>query len=339
MANLQRILLIQTAFIGDVILATSLIEEVALRYPEAKIQFLLRKGNESLLKDHPKLEKLWVWDKKGGKYRNLFKLVKEINTFEIDLILNIQRFFSSGLFTALIKAKKKIGFKQNPMSWFFDHKVDHKIPHADIKSPYGSLHEVQRNLQLINSYDETKLTTDPKSVRPKLYTTQTQNLSKLNLSDNYIVMAPTSVWFTKQWEIGKWKELIGILEHHHQIVLIGGPSDRDIIDQLVLGPNVINMAGELSLLESAHLMKAAHAVIVNDSGPMHLASSVNAKTIAIFCSTIPEFGYYPLSEQSFVVESVRPECKPCGLHGHKSCPLGHFKCSSDISIKQVIELI
>jgi heptosyltransferase-2 len=79
---------------------------------------------------------------------------------------------------------------------------------------------------------------------------------------------------------------------------------------------------------------------VNDSAPMHFASAVNAPTTAIFCSTIPKFGFGPLSDQSFVVETNEAlSCRPCGLHGKKACPEGHFKCGKTINVKNLIDRI
>ena len=73
-------------------------------------------------------------------------------------------------------------------------------------------------------------------------------------------------------------------------------------------------------------MKKAKMNFVNDSGPLHLASSMNAPTTAFFCSTDPSFGFGPLAENRTVKEVKNLDCRPCGLHGHKNCPEGHFKC-------------
>jgi heptosyltransferase-2 len=100
------------------------------------------------------------------------------------------------------------------------------------------------------------------------------------------------------------------------------------------------MAGQLTFLESAALMKGAVMNFVNDSAPMHLASSINAPVAAVFCSTVPSFGFGPLSEKSYVVQSSEKlNCRPCGLHGHKKCPQGHFKCATTISIQSMIDCL
>lgn len=329
---MNKILIIQTAFIGDVILATSLIESTKKAYPNARIDFLLRAGNESLIQTSPHIEKVHIWDKKKSKLLGLIKLLFQIRSEKYDAVLNIQRFFNAGLLTALSGAKNKIGFHSNPLSRFFTKKVVHRIPHA---TRDGFLHEVQRNYQLLAKLNLSKVpaTID---IPPKLYFTD-KNIDKidsLNLTGPYFVLAPSSVWFTKQWQKKKWIELIEKLSNEGSVVLIGGPDDKDYLESL--GDNTINLAGKLNLLDSALLMKGAKRVFVNDSAPLHLASSVDAKVTAIFCSTVPDFGYTPISSDNIVIQRDRLDCMPCGLHGKKACPLGHFKCSADIDVDAVM---
>ena len=111
---MHKILIVQTAFIGDVILATGLIESLHQAFPESKIDFVLRKGNESLLKSHPFVNKLYVWDKKKNKFSNLINLISQIRKEKYDLVVNLQRFFSTGLITLFAKSKNKRGYNKNP---------------------------------------------------------------------------------------------------------------------------------------------------------------------------------------------------------------------------------
>jgi len=119
-----------------------------------------------------------------------------------------------------------------------------------------------------------------------------------------------------------------------RIYFLGSGKDSKICEEIIESTghaNSLNLAGKLSFLESAALMKDAIVNYVNDSAPMHLASSVNAATTAIFCSTIPAFGFGPLSEKSHIAETDEDlDCRPCGLHGLKKCPKEHFKCAYTI---------
>ena len=115
----MKFLIIQTAFIGDVVLATPLIEKLKQFYPDSEIDFLLRKGNEGLLTGHPLLRQVLIFDKKKGKYKNLFSLINTIRKEKYDHVINLQRFFASGMLTAFSGAKHTIGFDKSPLSFFF----------------------------------------------------------------------------------------------------------------------------------------------------------------------------------------------------------------------------
>ena len=324
---MRRILIIQTAFIGDVILATPLVEKLARFYPTSEIDFLVRQGNESLLKDHPKINEVLVWDKRKRKYNDMMRVAKRIRSREYDLLINLQRFASSGFLTSYSRAKRKIGFSKNPFSFLFSKKFPHRIGNG--------VHEVSRNLLLIQEM------TDDSFQRPVLYPSrQDQKRVAQFQEDQYYCIAPTSVLFTKQWPAHKWIALIDNLPRNRVVYLMGAKSDKKACAEIVKEtdhPAVHSLAGELSLLQSAALMGGAVRNYVNDSAPLHLCSAMNAPVTAIFCNTIPEFGFGPLSDDSKIVE-VEEEltCRPCGITGKKSCPKGHFKCAEDIKIDQVL---
>lgn len=321
---MNKILIIQTAFIGDVILATPIIEKLHAFYPEAKIDFLLRKGNEKLLANHPKINKVLIWNKNKRKTRNLIKTIKKVRASEYDAVINVQRFFASGLICGLSRANLKIGFTKNPLSFLFTKSYEHKI---------RGLHETNRNLSLIQEI------TDKKYVSPKLYPREVDYASIAKYIDiPYICIAPTSVWKTKEFPQVKWVELILSLDDRFIIYLLGGPSDKIACEEIkdhTERKNVINLSGKLEFLASAALMKGAAMNYVNDSAPMHMASALNAPCNAVYCSTKPSFGFGPLSLDSKIIETNNElKCRPCGLHGKKECPLGHFDCGHTIQTKQ-----
>jgi heptosyltransferase-2 len=182
--------------------------------------------------------------------------------------------------------------------------------------------------------------TDGNVAKPRLYPGKADEEAVIPFQHTpYICIAPTSVWFTKQFPAHKWIELIQQLPENLPIYLLGSPADEEACSyiQSTAGSNsVTNLAGKLSLLSSALLMQKAVMNYVNDSAPMHLASAMNAPTCAVYCSTVPSFGFGPLSDASHIVEKAEPlYCRPCGLHGYKACPEGHFKCAEDIEIDQL----
>ena len=324
MIDFKNILVIQTAFIGDAILASSLIEKLHAYYPNAKISILVRKGNESIYEGHPFITETLVWNKQHHKFKHLFQLMFKIRNSKYDCVVNCHRYASSGFLTGFSGAKHTCGYKENPFSFLFNYTIKHKIGNGT--------HETKRYNQLIEDF------TDQIVFKPKLYpsTVDIEYIKSLQKT-TYLCMAPASVWFTKQLPIKKWIELCDKTDANTVIYLLGAKSDLTLCESIKASSthkNIRIVAGQLSLLQSAALIKAAKMTYVNDSAPLHLASSVNAAVTAFFTSTIPEFGFGPLSDNSTLIEVTDLECRPCGLHGYKACPLGHFKCGylMDLSV-------
>lgn len=329
---MKKILIIQTASLGDVVLATPVIEKLSDQYPDAKIDFLLKYGYEGVLYRHPKLHFVIVWDKTEKKYKHLIELIKIIRETKYDAVINLQRFASSGLITALSGSKIRIGFNKNPLSLFFTKRIKHKIG-----SP-GSPHETIRNLKLIESI------TDGGGAPMKLYPSK-QDFAKVSQYKTvaFITIAPASLWFTKQYPEDKWIDFAEKLDKDIRIYFLGSPKEKQLCQRIIDGSghtNSLNLSGDMSFLESAALMRDAQMNFVNDSAPMHFASAMNANTTVVYCSTIPDYGFGPLSKNSQIIETKKQlNCKPCGLHGFKTCPKKHFECATTIETKQLLDII
>lgn len=331
---LAKILFIQTAFLGDAILSTALVETWCHYHPEDSIDVLVRKGHEKVFENSPGIRKVLVWNKQQQKYRKLLRLMVEIRKQQYAKVVNLQRFFSTGMITVCSGAKETIGFRKNPLSFLFTNSVEHEI------DPRKGTHEIERNHELIKAY------TGPHSLSPKLYPQNIQTfVSSLELHHPYITISPASVWFTKQFPAEKWIAFLNTLSPEFGVVLLGGPTDKDLcsfISEEVKKANpslrLMNCCGKLDILGSAAIMKQARMNYVNDSAPLHIASAMNAPVCAIFCSTVPGFGFGPLSDQKHIVQtSLKLNCRPCGLHGKRACPEGHFKCAMEIATEQLHE--
>jgi ADP-heptose:LPS heptosyltransferase len=329
---LTRFLIIQTAFIGDVVLATPLIEKLHAFFPDAQIDFLLRKGNEQLLSGHPYIHELLIWNKKENKQKNLFLILSQVRKRKYDKVINLQRFFATGLITSFSGARETIGFDKNPLSFLFTTKVKHRV------GGEKAVHEIVRNLELIRAF------TDNSVFKPALYPSLA-DFTRIDVltESNFITMSPASVWFTKQFPFSQWTSFVADIPADIGIYLLGGPEDAPLCELIRTGSgreDLKVLAGKLSFLQSAALMSRALMNYVNDSAPMHFASAMNAPVTAIYCSTIPEFGFGPLSDNNHIVEiKEKLYCRPCGLHGYKSCPEGHFKCARDIKQEQLLNTL
>lgn len=331
---MKSVLLIQTAFIGDLILSTVLIENLHLNYPGISIDFLVRKGNEELLQAHPFVRKVLSWDKKKSKYRHLFSLLQQIRKEEYDLVINVQRYAATGLLAGLSRAKIIIGYDKNPLSFLFTKKVAHKAG-----TEAEPVHETTRCNQLLETITTTSIT------KPGLYPSAADySFIRRYQQEPYLVLAPGSVWFTKQVPVSKWTAILKHLPIRQKIYIIGTKKEQAIataiMNELPAYTNIESLAGSLSILQSAALMQGALFNLVNDSAPLHIASAVNAPVIALFCSTIPGFGFTPLSDESYIVQAEpNLSCRPCGSHGKAACPRRHFDCGNLINDKRIASIV
>lgn len=324
----MKCLVIQTAFIGDVVLALPIAQVLHKQIEGSEIHFLVRKGNENLLENHPSVQQIWIWDKKA-KYRSAYQIIKEFRKEKYDVVINVQRYFMSGLITMLSGGKQKIGFKSNPFSSLFSQVIPHSL--------FSGEHEVQRNLKLLSPL----LSHVPEMVRPKLYPSEQDyaHVSKWK-SMPYVILSPSSVWFTKMWHKENWRRLAQQLSSEFKVYLIGGKGDFALYEEIrSRNSNIENLAGALTYLQSCALMVGSKRVITNDSAPLHFASAMNVPTTSIFCSTTPRFGFGPLSNDSIILSEEKLPCKPCGTHGKKHCPQKHFLCSQSISVNTVLQTI
>lgn len=316
----RKFLIIQTAFIGDVILATPIINNLYNCGIPIEIDVLVKKENASVLKNHKQINAIFTLDK-SSKLRSSLKLIRRFRKNKYDVVVNLHRFASSGIITACSGASTRIGFDKNPLAIFYTKKYKHSIG--------DGTHEVDRNLQLIKDWVKRP------NRMPNLELNGKDSEQVIKYQDTpYICLAPSSAWATKEAPAGIWIKTINeapiSIKHFY---LLGAPEDFEKCENIkvaVKDKQVINLCGKLNLRASASLMAKAAMNYVNDSAPLHLASSVNAPVRAFFCSTSPSFGFGPLSENSEIIEVTNLECKPCGLHGHKVCPKGHFKCGKNL---------
>ena len=309
------------------ILATPVLEALHQTFPDTSIDILVKSGMEGLFRSHPFLHDVITWDKKTGKFRNLFKILGKIRKTKYDAVINVQRFALTGILVALSGSKNRIGFMKNPLSLFFTESVQHIIREG--------MHETGRNLMLVESL------TGSSPVKPRLYPTVTDMVrTAVYKSPVYYTISPASLWFTKQYPAEKWLEFIRYIPPSQKVYFLGSKNDAELCEGIIrksVHPGCVNLAGKLDFLESASLMKDARMNFTNDSAPMHLASAVNAPVTVIYCSTVPAFGFGPLSDDSGIIEIKEAlYCRPCGLHGFPSCPEKHFRCATNINVDQLV---
>ncbi len=353
-----KILIIHTAFIGDVILITPVISGLKNWFPNAIIHALVIPQTEFLLKGNPQIDQLWVFDKrdKKKKWQHLSALAANLKKEKFDIIISPHRSATTALLVRLASPSLSIGFDRKWYARFIFHIRVHFqrgiVHHQDQVHP---VHEIERHLSLLQPLEKAASTTqkrlltiDDLSWQTSLFPDKEHAANALQLLSSqkgfsprkqFIVVAPGSVWATKRWPAEYFAELVKelALKLKRQVVLIGGKEDQELCLRIAANTptSVLNLAGKSNLLESAVVIQRAALLISNDSGPLHIANAMGTKVIAIFGATSPLFGFYPYQPGDVILEG-REVCQPCRAHGSDICPLGHFHCMRNILPKQVL---
>lgn len=331
----MKILVIQTAFLGDAILTLPLIQMLNSRFPESKISVIAIPASKEIFNVSHYVHNTIVYDKKGKdkSLKSYFRLLIRIRKEKFDKIYSSHRSFRSSLIVALSGTKETFGFNTSSMSVVYKNIVEYK----------KDIHEVARNLFLGGcdiSGDNWKIFPDLKINEET--SKKIENKIKNNFKNEFITIAIGSVWATKKYPINYFFEIAKYyISIGYGIALIGGKEDANESESLCnsLGGSVVSFAGKLSLIESIALIGASKLLICNDSAPTHLGMATSIPVVTLYCSTVKEFGFYPYADNSLILSYDKLDCKPCGIHGRTKCPLGHFNCGYKLTPQFVIDMI
>jgi len=330
---MSKILVIQTAFIGDVILVTPLFRAIRQELMGSQTYLIVIPETKSIVENNPFVKQLWIYDKKGkqkgiGGFRRLIKQIKEE---KFDIALLPHRSYRTALLTRFANIPIRIGFNRSPANWLYSHVVEYQ----------SSQHEIFRNLSLLEPFGASSKEIIPPEIfaRENDISAVDEILNTYNVpyEKNLITIAPGSIWPTKRWPESHFSELIDLFfKDQNNICLIGSEKDKKNGEQICENASgkVYNFIGKLSLTESTELLRRSNLLICNDSAPTHMGSAVNVPTISIFGSTVPEFGFGPVAEKNKILQKDL-SCRPCTDHGRIKCPIKTMECLKSITPQKV----
>ena len=327
---MPAVAVIQTAFIGDVVLATPLFESARLANPGAAIVAVVRRGCENLLGNNPFVDEVIVWDKHGDDrgIGGIIRLSGRIRRYGVGTALVPHRSFRSALMLALSGTKVRVGFGKGGGA--FLHTIRVRYP--------AGIHEVERNLTLADAVGWPG-----EGFTPAIFPDERDRSVVDDIvggGDRFCVFAPGSVWATKMWP-AEYYARIGndLAECGITVYLSGGMDDeglcRALADEI---PGAVSTCGLLTLRQSAELYRRSMFVLTCDTAPQHIAAAVGARVYAIFGPTVREFGFWPYGERGVLIEENVP-CRPCGIHGHNVCPEKHHRCMRTVTPDRVLKII
>ncbi len=325
-------LVVQTAFIGDMVLTTPLIAELAQRGP---VDVVGTPANISLLANNPHVRNTIAYDKRGaGALRRLIDIGRKLRMDRYDAAYLAQGSIRSGALALVAGIRKRVGFDTAGGRYLYSLRV-----------PYDEGSHHSERLRRLAREAAGPAEPSLEALRPRLYPGDAERakvdaLLRENSPGNepLVALAPGSVWATKRWPY--YPELAALLREHARVVIVGSPADSPLADAIrARATDAIDAAGRLSLLGSAELLGRCAAVVSNDSAPVHLASAMNVPTLAVFGPTVPAFGFGPVADVSDVVGHDSLACRPCHRHGPQRCPLGHWRCMGELSAHEVFQTL
>ena len=295
----MKILVIHTAFIGDIVLSTPLIQRLKDMYPESEIDYLTLPTNKSVISNNPNLNEIILYDKKGQDkgIKGFLRVLKILKQKKYDYAVIPHRFIKSILLAKLAKIPNIVGFDVATGSFLLNKKV-----HYDMKK-----HEVERLLDLVEYKGE--------KISIRIYPAK-ENFTKINKilehhgyfgneGQKLILVAPGSQRAEKMWPIEKYREIIERLKKNKNyfIGITGSKAEKKLSLNFPNDKNVIDFRGEINLVEFGALISKANIVVGNDSSPIHIASGFEKPfVIGIFGPGKRDLGFFPYTEKSNVIE-------------------------------------
>jgi heptosyltransferase II len=326
MVDRPSTLVIQTAFLGDVVLTTPLLSLLAQR--DGPVDVLTTPASASLLESHPAVRAVVRYDKHGVErgWRGLCRMGAQLRARRYRRVYLPHRSFRSAVLALWSGATERIGFADSPAAVTYTLRVPR----------LRAGHEVERLLALAG---ENQGEPPPVSLglSPEDHAGAEAWLASHGVGTRFVALAPGSVWGTKRWPY--YAELASVLDRAS--VVVGSQDDRSLANAIVAAAagRAVSAAGELSLRISAALIQRAAVLVTNDSAPLHLATAVGTPVVALFGPTVPGFGFGPRGADDVALGHDALPCRPCSRHGPQTCPLGHHRCLRELSVETVAKAV
>jgi heptosyltransferase-2 len=331
---------VHTAFIGDIILVTPLLQAIRDQWHAAQIIVVAIPVAAGVLSNHPAVDEIVTYDKKQSEQGigSLLNLARRLQEKRCDLALVPHRSLRSAVLARLAQIPCRIGFTRSAGRFLFTDLVR-----------YDKLsHEIDRNLSLLSPLgipmpNHALPSLHPDAIDRRIVEAELSQKFGTGANEPLIGVAPGSVWNTKRWPLAKFLKLSRMVYMEGaRVALIGGMEDRalcEIIEVMLPPDKVLNVAGRLSLLQSAELIRRCVALVSNDSAPLHMAVAMRTPVVALFGATVPRFGFAPRGEHDVVVETFGLPCRPCSRHGGERCPIGTFECMENIEPERIVDAL
>ena len=317
-------LVIQTAFLGDVVLTTPLLAALAARH--GPVDVVTTPAAAPLLETHPAVRRVVPYDKRGRDrgWAGLRGLARRLRSERYERAYLPHRSLRTAALALLARIPARIGFHDG---WPFFY--------TEVRRHPADGHEVDRLLALAEQPSAAYAPTLHPTPDDERVAGSALDAAGIPEGTPFVAVAPGSIWGSKRWP--HYGELAVRLTVRTPVVVVGGPEDTALGEEVVRAVEggkgryrAANVCGKLTLRQSAALIARARVLVTNDSAPLHLATATGTPIVAVFGPTLPEFGFGPLGPQDLALGVAGLDCRPCSRHGPPRCPLGHHRCMRDL---------
>ncbi|MHB8764276.1 MAG: glycosyltransferase family 9 protein [Deferrisomatales bacterium] len=329
----MRVLLVRLSSLGDVVLATAAVEALRQDLPDAEVEVLTKPAFREVFAGNPGVRGLLPWDPGQG----LGALARLVRTGGFDWVVDLHGNLRTRALRLLCPGVRWSGYPKGALR--------RRLAVA-LRRPglLGDRHVVDRYLAAL-----APLGVSPARRLPRVYPGEAARAEARRLLDAagwdgaspLVALAPGARWATKAWPARSWVGLARkIGEAGRFVALVGAAGERDLCRGILEGAAVpgANLAGQTSILETAAVLEASGSLVANDSAPLHLATAVGTRVVALFGPTVRGFGFYPLGPADAVVE-LELGCRPCSLHGDPTCPRGERRCLDEVAPEVVFQVL
>jgi heptosyltransferase-2 len=330
-ANWDNVLVLQTSFLGDTVLTLPLVAEIRRRFQARRLTLMCLPMAGELLQGHPAVDEILVYDKNQADrgIAGLRRKAAFLESKRFTIALTPHKSLRSALLLRLARIPCRAGFRQSAGAFFFNARANRDPKRHDVERNLSVLYPFGVNVD--DCHRELELPVDP-----AIQAVVDEKLTTLGLIAGKLVIGINagSVWPTKRWWPNGFALLIQLLmqKHECQILLFGGPEDAAMVADVEQrsGVSCINLVDRIGLRELPAAIGRCQVFVTNDSGPMHVAVARRVPTVAVFCATTPDLGFYPYTSDAIVI-GKELVCRPCATHGGRRCPLGTEDCIRQVA--------
>jgi heptosyltransferase-2 len=318
----MRALILRYSSLGDIILATPVLDTLKDRYLGIKIDWIVHEKFKDAIIKNRKIDRVFTFHDKKSLSEVRDEIAGENYDFVFDLHINGRTRFITKIFENVYRYNKRVWERFKLV--YFKSKYDKIIPVPHLY--FSALRKAGFTI--------------PLTYKPSFYIDKDVEkavLKRYRVLKDFIVVAPGASYFTKMWPKEYFKKVLDKL--NYTVVILGYGEEENRVARFISQGNIkaYDLCGKLSLEESAVFIKRAKAMLTNDSGLMHIAQCFRTPVVAIYGSTTEEFGFFPYATEHTIHEVSDLSCRPCTHFGKKRCPKGHFRCMLEISPKDVYE--